>query len=107
MVSACSCLNDAVVLPSDHADYLQQEVTLKRKILQNITRDLQVELAENMFIKDGLRERLLARAIKKKGKEKMRKNTEVVWPVQLSSISSCSFASCINAVVVACSWGLG
>ena len=33
------------------------------KILQNITRDLQVELAENMFIKDGFRERLLERAI--------------------------------------------
>ena len=64
MVSACSCLNDAVVLPSDHAEYLQQGGDLEMKILQNITRDLQVELAENMFIKDGFRERLLARAIK-------------------------------------------
>ena len=60
------------------------------KILQNITRDLQVELAENMFIKDGFRERLLARAIKKKETKTRKKNNEVVWPVQLSSNSSCS-----------------
>ena len=54
------------MLPSDHAEYLQQGGDLEMKILQNITRDLQVELAENMFIKDGFRERLLARVIKKK-----------------------------------------
>ena len=70
MVSACSCLNDAVVLPSDHADYLQQEVTLKRKILQNITRDLQVELAENMFIKDGLGSGFWQELLKKKKRKK-------------------------------------
>ena len=90
MVSACSCLNDAVVLLSDHADYLQQEVTLKMKILQNITRDLQVELAENMFIKDGLRSGFWQELWSKKKKKNGKKCSYAVGHVQLSSNRCCS-----------------
>ena len=77
MVRAYSRLNVAAELfrvVRDHAGFLQQGVGLEKKILQNITRDLQVELAENMFIKDGFRERLLARAKKKETKTREKKN---------------------------------
>ena len=40
------------------------------KILQNITRDLQVELAENMFIKDGLGSGFWQELLKKKKRKK-------------------------------------
>ena len=76
----------------DHAGFLQQGVGLEKKNLQNITRDLQVELAENMFIKDGLRrgfwQGLLSKIKNKKNYGK--KCSYAVWQVQLSSNRCCS-----------------